>query len=99
MEKKIKVKKLIWWVLSIIGILPFVITLSVGVYHSIVGAHDGICIMCDRPLVYGFEAFYVVMVFAIWMLWPVYIIALIVIILTIIRLLMLRRKVNNSNVK
>ena len=98
MEKKIKVKKIIWTVLLIIGILPFVVTLGVGIYHSIAGTHDGICIMCDRPLVYGFEAFYVIMVFAIWLFWPAYIIALIIIILAIIRLVMLKRKAKDNQV-
>ena len=98
MEKKMKVKKIIWMVLLIIGILPFVITLGVGVYHSIVGTHDGICIMCDRPLVYGFEAFYVIMVFAIYLFWPAYIIALIIIILAIIRLIILKRNTKEKQV-
>ena len=92
MEKKIKIKKIIWTVLLIVAILPFVITLAVGIWHSIFGIHDGICILCDRPLVYGFEAFGVVMIFAIYLFWPVYIIAAIVIILAIIRLVMLKRK-------
>lgn len=100
MEKKIKVKRIIWSILLIIAILPFVITLSVGVYHSIVGAHDGICIMCnDRELIYGLEAFKTVITFTVYIVWPVYVIALIVIILAIIRLVMLRRKPNNNQVQ
>ena len=99
MKKKIKIKKIIWTILLIMGILPFVITLGVGIYHSIVGTNDGICIMCnDRPLIYGLEAFEQMMVFAIYLFWPVYIIALIVIILAIIRLVMLRRKTKDKQV-
>ena len=95
MEKKIKIKKIIWTVLLIIGILPFAITLYGSIYDSIVGTHPGICIMCnvdDRSLIYGLEAFEYGIAWAIYLFWPIYIIALIVIILAIIRLVMLKKK-------
>lgn len=96
MEKKIKIKKIIWTILLIIGILTFVITLAIGAYHSIFGIHDGICILCDRPLVYGLEAFMVVMIFAGWLFWPAYVIGIVVIILAIIRLAILKKKMPNT---
>ena len=99
MEKKVKFKKIIWTILLIVAILPFVITLGIGIYHSIFGIHDGICILCDRPLVYGFEAFGVVIIFAVWLFWPAYIVAAIIIVLAIIRLVMLKRKANNKQVQ
>ena len=92
MEKKIKIKKIIWTLLLAIAILPFVITLGVGIWSSIFGTYDGICIMCDRPLVYGSEAFSVVIIFAVYLFWPAYVIAAIIIILAIIRLVMLKKK-------
>ncbi|MBQ8044032.1 MAG: hypothetical protein IJ272_07810 [Clostridia bacterium] len=41
MEKKIKIKRIIWIVLLILAILSFVITLGVGIWHSIFGIHYG----------------------------------------------------------
>jgi len=96
MERKIKVKKIIWTVLLIIAILPFLLTLLVGVDASINGTSDGLCMMCDR--IYGAEAFEQIMVFAIYLFWLVYVIALIVIILAIIRLVMLKRKAKDNQV-
>ena len=92
MEKKTKIKRIIWIVLLVIATLPFVITLGVGIYSSIFGIHDGICIMCDRPLVYGFEAFSVVLIFAVYLFWPAYIISAVVFILAIIRLVILKKR-------
>ena len=96
MEKQIKIKKIIWTTLLIIAILPFLLTLIVGVDASINGTSDGLCIMCDR--IYGMEAFEQILIFAIYLFWPAYLIALIVIILAIIRLVMLRRKTKDKQV-
>lgn len=97
MKKKIKVKKIIWTILLIIAILPFLLTLLIGVNASINGTSDVLCMMCDR--IYGLEAFEQIMVFAIYLFWPAYIIALIIIILAIIHLVMLRRKIKYEQVQ
>lgn len=97
MKKKIKIKRIIWTILLIIAILPFVITLFIGIDSAITGTHDGLCFMCtDRDLVYGFEAFGIIMIFAVYLFWPAYIVAAIVMIIAIIRLVMLKRKRSNK---
>lgn len=92
MTKKEKFRKILSYVLLVIGVLPFLLTLFVGIYSAIAGTHDGICIMCDRDLIYGMEAFKVTIAFAVYLFWPIYIIGLLFIVISIIMLVYIRKK-------
>lgn len=95
MTKKEKFRKILSYVLLVIGVLPFLITLYGGIYSAIEGTYEGICIMCDMStmdLIYGMEAFKVTIAFAVYLFWPAYIIGLLFIVISIIMLVYIRKK-------
>lgn len=79
-----KNKKLIWKILLVVGIIPFVVALYAGIYHSITG-FSGICIL-DCKKYYGFEAFKYYIILYSFIFWPRYIIGAILIILSMFKL-------------
>ena len=84
-----KKKKVIWLILLIVGIMPFVIPLITGIYDSIVG-FSGLCFVgCDNY--YGFPAFVDSIYLYSYLLWPTYVIGGVLIILSIIKLKNLRK--------
>ena len=79
-----KMKKTIWKILLIAGIIPFAAVLFVGIYDSIVG-FGGLCFFsCE--LDYGFKAFIGSIYLWSYLMWPTYIIGCLLIILSIIKL-------------
>ena len=97
MIDNIKKRRIIWIIMLIVGILPFAITLLTGIISAVTGIYDEMCILCNRELVYGIEAFMTVMIFAIYLFWPAYIIAAIIILVAVIRLVYLQKKVKLIN--
>lgn len=85
-----KNKKLIWKILLVVGIIPFVVALGAGIYHSITG-FSGICIL-DCKYYYGFQAFKDSIVLYSFIFWPTYIIGAILIILSMFKLRKKERK-------
>ena len=77
-------KKIIWIILLVVGIIPFIIPLISGIYDSING-FAGIC-FADCTYDYGFSAFRDVILLYSWLMWPTYIVGGILIVLSIIKL-------------
>jgi len=79
-----KKKKKIWITLLIIGIIPFLTPLIIGIYDSING-YAGLCFFsCEKE--YGFKAFLGSVYLYSYICWPTYIIGLFLIILSIFKL-------------
>lgn len=77
-------KKLLWKVLLVIGMIPFVIVIGYGVYSSIIG-FSVLCILnCTKE--YGFIAFRDSIFLYSSVFWPTYIIGVILMIISIIKL-------------
>ncbi len=77
-------RKKLWIVLLVIGIIPFVVPLIYGIYNSIAG-FSGLCWwMCEYD--YGFKAFFNSVLFYSYVFWPTYIIGAILIIISVIKL-------------
>jgi len=75
-----KRKKILWKVLLIIGIIPFVVSFLVGIYDSIAG-FSGICFVgCEK--IYGLKAFKESIYLYSFIFWPTYIVGIILIILS-----------------
>ena len=89
-----KNKKLIWKILLVVGIIPFVVALYAGIYHSITG-FSGICIL-DCKYYYGFQAFKDSIILYSFIFWPTYIIGAILIILSMFKL---RKKESKQGAK
>jgi len=86
-------RKIIWIILLIIGIIPFAIPLTAGIYDSING-FSGICFLsCDKS--YGFEALRDSIILYSYICWPTYIIGIILIIISIIKLKKLSNNIIN----
>lgn len=78
MKKK---EKMIWKILFVIGMLPFIILLSFGVYNSING-FSGMCFFnCYNY--YGIRALMDSVVLYSYIFWPTYIIGFVFIILSV----------------
>ena len=75
-------KKLLWKSLLIIGFIPFIIALLVGIYFAITG-FSGLCFCTNY---YGFKAFIDSIIMFSYVFYPNYIIGIILIILSIIKL-------------
>ena len=73
-------KKELWLVLFILGLLPFVILLIGGIYASIAG-FSGIAV---SALHYGFSAFRDWVILWSFLYWPSYIVGMILIIVSMI---------------
>jgi len=77
-------KKILWIILLIVGIIPFSIPLTMGIYDSING-FSGLCFVgCINY--YGLQAFIDSIYLYSFIFWPTYIIGAILIILSIIML-------------
>ncbi|MBE6148701.1 MAG: hypothetical protein E7167_04380 [Firmicutes bacterium] len=84
MKIRRKNKRIIWIILLIVGIIPFVIPLIAGVYDSIAG-FSGLCILeCDNY--YGFNALIDSIYLYSFIFWPTYIIGFVLIVLSFIKL-------------
>ena len=76
--------KMIWKIILIVGIIPFLIPLIAGIYSSITG-FSGLCFFeCDNY--YGFSAFIDSIYLYSFVFWPTYIIGLFLIVLSVIKL-------------
>lgn len=84
-------KKILWLILLVIGIIPFIIPLIAGIYDSING-FAGIC-FADCTYDYGFSAFRDVIFIYSWLMWPTYIVGGVLIVISLIKL----KKKNNNN--
>lgn len=79
-----KNKKIIWKILLIIGLIPFIAVIGYGIYSAIVG-FNVLCILnCVKT--YGFIAFRDSIVIFSYLFWPTYIIGLILVEISIVKL-------------
>lgn len=74
-----------YWISLLIGCIPFLVALSMGLYNSIVG-FSGLSFHNKN---YGFDAFFDTIVLVSYLIYPLYIIGLFLIIFSIVKL---RRK-------
>jgi len=72
--------KIPYWVLLIIGLLPFVYVLGVGIYSSYMG-YSGLCFF-ECELDYGIAAFVDSIIITSYLFWPLYLIGIVFIILS-----------------
>lgn len=77
-----KKKKVLWIILLIIGLLPFIAVLTISILASIFG-FSGLCLL-ECSYYYGFEAFRDSIILFSFVFWPAYIVGLILIIISII---------------
>lgn len=77
-----KKKKVLWIILLIIGLLPFIGVLIISTHAAIFG-FSGLCLL-ECSYYYGFEAFRDSIILYSFVFWPTYIIGLILIIISII---------------
>ena len=79
-----KNKKILWKILLLIGLIPFISILIYGIYVSITG-FSLLCILnCAKE--YGFIAFRDSIISISYIIWPIYIIGLLLITLSIFKL-------------
>ena len=88
-------KKIIWIILLIIGLIPFIVPLITATYDSING-FSGLCFVGCVPY-YGFKAFFDCIYLYSYIAWPTYIIGIILIVLSIIKLRKVKKYDNKSN--
>lgn len=79
-------KKRIWKVLLILGFIPFIIALILGIFVAVNG-FGGLNFCCKY---YGFQAFFDYVLLFSFIYYPTYIVGILLIILSIIKL----RKIN-----
>ena len=79
-----KDKKLIWKILLILGLMPFITVICYGLYNAINGFAAFCILSCTKD--YGFVAFRDSIILYSYVFWPTYIIGLVLIILSIIKL-------------
>ncbi len=85
-----KIKKILGYVLSIVGVIPYVLCLICGI-DAWINGFSGICfISCDPE--YGWEAMKGCMLFFSYLFWPFYIIGAILIIVGVILLIKVYKK-------
>lgn len=85
-------KKNIWKVLMILGIIPFIVEICYGVYSSLFG-FSGLCILnCGK--MNRFEVFVDSIILYSYIFWPTYLIGGILIILSIMKLINNKRNIN-----
>lgn len=77
--------KLIWKILIIIGLLPFVGCLIYSIYNSVVG-FTGLCFFQCENVIYGLDALGESIILYSYIFWPLYIIGLIFIVIAILKL-------------
>lgn len=77
-----KKKNILWEIILIFGILPFVISLVFGIYSAITG-FSGLCILSCKDI-YGLQAFVDSIVMYSYIFWPTYVIGIILLIISII---------------
>lgn len=80
-----KKKNIIWWILLIIGLVPFVLPLIFGIKSAIFG-YSGLCLF-DCSLDYGFSAFIDSIIIISYLFWPAYLIGAVLIIIGIFKLI------------
>lgn len=78
-----KNKKVLWVILLLIGLIPFVITVHIGIEAAING-DNGFC--ADCPEEFGLTAFCGVILTAFVLFTPVYVVAITMILLAILKL-------------
>lgn len=77
-------KKKVWIILLVVGIIPLIVPLILGIYNSIIG-YSGLCLFqCDYY--YGIKAFIDSIILYSYIFWPTYVIGILLIILSIIKL-------------
>lgn len=76
-------KKTLWKILLVIGVVPFAIVLLYGIYVAITG-FSGVSILGDVN--YGFGAFLDWIILYSYVYWSTYVIGLVLIILSVIKL-------------
>lgn len=77
-------RKKLWIILLVVGTLPFIVSLTFGIYSSISG-FSGLCWwQCNYD--YGFKAFFDSILLFSYIFWPAYIIGTILIILSAIKI-------------
>ena len=82
--KKLLKGKIIFKILFIIGLIPFIIPILLGIGSTIFG-HAGLCFfVCEK--VYGIKAFLESIYLYSYLLWPSYIIGLLLIVFSTIKL-------------
>jgi len=79
----IKIKKVLWVVLILIGVTPFVITGVIGI-ESAINGENGFC--ADCPDEFGMTAFCGTILTAVILFAPIYVVAIIIIIFSILKL-------------
>jgi len=87
-----KRKNILWKIVLIIGILPFLVAFILGLYSGITG-FSGLCILNCKD-VYGIQAFVDSLIMYSYIFWPTYIIGLIMILISI---LLMKTKKRNSD--
>ena len=75
-------KKILWKIIFILGLIPFVLTLIVGIYFSIIG-FSGIYFGGSY---YGLNAFIDSIIYIGFLYYPIYIVGFILIIMSIIKI-------------
>ena len=80
-----KMRKNLWIVLLIVGIIPFIAPLVYGIYNSING-FSGMCWWACEHYDYGFKALTGSIILYSYIFWPTYIIGIALVILSVIKL-------------
>lgn len=86
-------RNIIWKIILILGILPFVVSLGFGIYSAITG-FSGLCILNCKDI-YGIQAFLDSIIMYSYIFWPTYIVGLIAIITSVI---FIKRRNNNKSI-
>ena len=79
-------KNILWKLLLIIGLIPFVIPFLFGIIKAIIGDSLGLCFV-DCKISYGLPVFLNFVSFYSFVYWPTYVIGIILIIISIVQLL------------
>ena len=85
-----KNKNIIWWVLIIIGLIPFIFVLGSGLISAISGT-SGLCLL-NCTLTYGWDAFLTTIILQSYLLWPTYIIGIVLIIIGLFKIIEKRKQ-------
>ena len=89
-------KRKFWIILLIIGIIPFVVSLIIGIYSSINGVSSSLLCFGSCEYYYGFKAFIDSIIWYLIIFWPIYIIGIILIIISTIKLKKRKKSVKGT---
>ena len=88
-------KKILWIILLILGFVPFIMVLHLGMNNAINGLERGFCLSGDCTKYYGFSAFIDTIVLISYVFWPFYILGFVLIIFSIAKLLKNKKDIKN----